>query len=39
MGSITMSTAALAANAQQLRIEVISNNVANVNTDGFKKLK
>jgi flagellar basal-body rod protein FlgG len=39
MGSIAMSAAITGAQAQQLRIDTIANNVANVNTNGFKKIE
>lgn len=39
MTSIAMSAAVTGAQAQQLRIDTIANNVANVNTDGFKRVE
>lgn len=39
MASIAMSAAVTGAQAQQLRIDTISNNVANVNTDGYKRME
>ncbi len=39
MSSIAMSAAVTGAQAQQLRIDTISNNVANVNTDGYKRVE
>ncbi|MEA0970335.1 Flagellar basal-body rod protein FlgG [Candidatus Megaera venefica] len=39
MSSIAMSAAVTGAQAQQLRIDTISNNVANVNTDGYKRME
>ena len=39
MASVAMSAAVTGAQAQQLRIDTIANNVANVNTDGFKRVK
>jgi len=39
MASIAMSAAVTGAIAQQMRIDTISNNVANVNTDGYKKVE
>ena len=39
MASIAMSAAVTGAQAQQLRIDTIANNVANVNTDGFKRVE
>lgn len=39
MASIAMSAAVTAAQAQQLRIDTIANNVANVNTDGYKRME
>jgi flagellar basal-body rod protein FlgG len=38
MGSIAMSAAVTGAQAQQLRIDTIANNVANVNTTAFKRV-
>lgn len=39
MASVAMSAAVTGAQAQQLRIDTIANNVANVNTDGFKRME
>lgn len=39
MASIAMSAAVTGAQAQQLRIDTIANNVANVNTDGYKRVE
>ena len=39
MASVAMSAAVTGAQAQQLRIDTIANNVANVNTDGFKRVE
>jgi len=39
MASIAMSAAVTGAQAQQLRIDTIANNVANVNTDGYKRME
>lgn len=39
MASVAMSAAVTGAQAQQLRIDTISNNVANVNTDGYKRME
>ncbi len=39
MASVAMAAAITGAQAQQLRIDTISNNVANVNTDGFKRVE
>jgi flagellar basal-body rod protein FlgG len=39
MASITMSAAVTGAQAQQLRIDTIANNVSNVNTDGYKRME
>ena len=39
MGSAAMSAAVTGAQAQQFRIDTIANNVANVNTDGFKRVE
>ena len=39
MASIAMSAAVTGAQAQQLRIDTIANNVANVNTDSYKRLE
>ena len=39
MTSIAMSAAVTGAQAQQQRIDIIANNVANVNTDGYKKVE
>ena len=39
MTSIAMSAAISGAQAQQLRIDTLANNVANVNTDGFKRVE
>jgi flagellar basal-body rod protein FlgG len=39
MTSVAMSAAVTGAQAQQLRIDTIANNVANVNTDGFKRVE
>ena len=39
MPNRALSTAASGMYAQQLNIEVISNNIANINTTGFKKNK
>ena len=38
MASIAMGAAVSGAQAQQLRIDTISNNVANVNTNGYKRV-
>jgi flagellar basal-body rod protein FlgG len=37
MSSRSLRTAASGMNAQQLNVEIISNNIANINTTGFKK--
>lgn len=39
MASVAMSAAVTGAQAQQLRIDTIANNVANVNTDGYKRME
>ena len=37
MGINAMHVAKTGLNAQQVRMQIISNNLANVNTNGFKK--
>ena len=39
MSTRALRTAASGMSAQQINIEVISNNIANINTTGFKKNK
>ena len=39
MGINAMHVAKTGLNAQQVRMQIISNNLANVNTNGFKKIE
>ena len=39
MSERALRTAATGMYAQQINIEVISNNIANINTTGFKRIK